>query len=237
MPQSFLITIWAFTLALSIFRYFEEDICIACFGHGRKIVSFIIGAMIPIIFLELLMDVYKEINTTDKLFALFLPFGFVLSFLIERHIYREKKQKNKKQELHGMYVVVSFIWALFLGVIFATEIQANLYMEILLLVTFCLFHIMGSIYVHHIDQAETNMHSQKLKRLVYGFAPVYGYLLADNFNMPREVTVALLAVFTGIITHTVVDDIMAEERKTVLAPFLAGNILFTFLFAVDIFLL
>lgn len=209
----------------------------ACFRHGREVVSFIIGAMIPIIFLELLMDVYKEINTTDKLFTLFLPLGFVLSFLIERHIYREKKQKNKKQELHKMYVIISFIWAFFLGVIFATDIQENLYMEILLLVTFCLFHIMGSIYVHHIDEKETNMHSQKLKRLTYGFAPVYGYLLASNFLLPHGMTIGLLAVFTGAMTHTIVDDIMAEERKTLLSWFLAGNILFTFLFAVNIFLL
>lgn len=235
--QNFLITIWAFTVGLSIFRYFEEDLCLACFKHGRKVVSFIIGAMISIIFLELLMDVYRNINSTNELLALFLPLGFVISFFIEKHIYSHPKRKNKKEELHKMYVIVSSISAFFLGIIFASDIQSTMFKEILLLVTFCLFHIMGSMYVHHIDEKETSMRSKKNKRLLYGFSPVYGLLLGLSLNLPKTVNVALLALFAGTMMHVIVDDIMTEEKKTSAGWFLAGLLFFTGLFAIDIFLL
>lgn len=237
MTQNFLITIWAFTVGLGIFRYFEEDICLACFKHGRKVVSFIIGAMISIIFLELLMDVYRNINSTNELLALFLPLGFIISFLIEKHIYSHPKRKNKKEELHKMYVIVSSISAFFLGIIFATDLQSTMFKEILLLVTFCLFHIMGSMYVHHIDEKETSMRSKKIKRLLYGASPVYGLLLGLSLNLSEPINVALLAIFAGAMMHIIVDDIMTEEKKTNVGWFLAGTLFFTGLFAMDIFLL
>lgn len=237
MEHTLLTTIWAFVIGLSIFRYFEEDICLASFTYGRKIVSFIIGAMIPIIFLELLNDVYLQIHTTHDILALLLPFGFIASFLIERHIYSHPKRKNKKKELHKMYAIVSSISAFLLGIIFATNIQATLYQEILLLVTFCLFHIMSSIYVHHIDEKETNMHSSKLRRLIYAFSPVYGFAFALTIQLPQVISVSLFAIFSGALMHVIVDDIMTEEKETILSWFLIGALLFTGLFTVDIFFL
>lgn len=237
MTQEFLITIWAFTIGLSIFRYFEENICLAGFKYGRKIVSFITGAMIPIIFLELLKDVYIDINITNELLALFLPIGFIISFLIEKHIYSHPKRKNKKEKLHSMYLVISSVSAFFLGIIFATDIQTNLYNEILLLVTFCLFHIMRSIYMHHIDNKETHMHSKKIKRLLYGASPIYGFLLGSLLNIHSTINIALLAIFSGAMMHIIVYDIMIEEKETILSYFLLGAIIFTGLFTIDIFLL
>lgn len=237
MPQSFLITIWAFTLGLSVFRYFEEDICLACFKHGRKVVSFIIGAMIPIIFLELLMDVYKEINATHEFFAFFLPLGFIISFFIEKHIYSHPKRKNKKEELHKMYVIISSISAFFLGIIFATDIQSTMFKEILLLVTFCLFHIMGSMYIHHIDEKETSMRSKKVKKLIYGASPIYGFLVGRILNSHTIINLILLAIFAGAMMHLIIDDIMTEEKKTNVGWFLTGALFFTGFFAIDIFLL
>ena len=193
--------------------------------------------MIPIIFLELLKDTYENIHETNDLLALFLPLGAIISYIIERHIYVDLRKKAKLRELHNMYLIFSSAFAFIIGMIFVDNLQSTLFEEILFLVTFLLFHLMSSIYMHHIDDTETKVrHTSLSVVLILAFTPMYGVIFATYAHISEIANTIILALFSGAYIHVVVDDIMAEERKTHALYFIGGAGFFSLLYAVSILL-
>ncbi len=238
MENSLVVAVWICVVVYGLFRFAEDHIRLGALPHARKIISFIVGAMIPIIFLELLKDTYENIHETNDLLALFLPLGAIISYIIERHIYGDLRKREKLHELHNMYLIFSSVFAFIIGMIFIDNLQETLFEEILFLITFLLFHLMSSIYMHHIDDTETKVrHTPLFIVLLLAFTPVYGVFFGTFVHISEVTNTIILALFSGAYIHVVVDDVMAEERKTHALYFVGGATFFSMLYAMSILLI
>lgn len=206
------ITIGIGIALMSIIKYFEDSFCLACRTNGRKIVSILIGAISVSIFVELLDDIYTGIHATQNLLVLFLPVGFIISLLIEKHI--NNHAKNRKLKELGIFAkMISFFSGLIIGILAFQIIQGTLVKEIfflLMLVSYDMIRDLSMHVIHEEKQKATT--TQKISRVFLSLSPVYGLLIAWSLPITPFYNVSLLALFGGAMIYIVAKEVLPKEK-------------------------
>ena len=224
-------------LTLSLLRYKTGSLCLACTKHGNKIMSFIIGAAIMLIFLHLLSVVYFEIGSLHPFLILLLPIGFCTFLFIEQHVQHHKRKDIQTEEARTVHLVLSAISRILVGFALIQNTQSSLVDGILLIFVFVLYDLIDTITLHSLHhRKEVVSMKHKLRRVLFSLAPVYGYVIGLLINIPRVIHFGIVAFLTGIILHAIFREIIPEEKRILPLYFSIGVLFFVGLFFLDAFL-
>jgi hypothetical protein len=222
-------------IALSVFKYYESKICVICHKQGKKVISFLVGATIITIFVELLDDVYLSVHSTNNLLILFLPFAFMILMLVERHIYRHRSKELMHKELKKMIKVLSFSSGFMIGLISVYDLKTTITTQIIFILFLLAFDFIRELSIHMIEgEHKVRTIPQKIKKVFYALSPVYGFTLAYFVAMPPYLKTSILSLFAGSMIYVLVKEVVVTREEKIQPPqFVAGALVMVAIFLVN----
>ena len=226
-----------FLLIVSILKYFEEKVCLACYDEDHKIISFIVGATVVSLFVELLNDIYLRIHDTHSLIVLLLPFAFIMLMLVERHIREHIDDYKKGSELQVLMKTLSFFAGILIRMVAAFYPQENMFEAVIFLGILTSYHFISAISVHFIHEKQSKDGKESFfGRILLVLSPFYGFAAVYFLNPSEIVNVSILTFFGCALIYVIIKEVLPKGKGTKISYFLAGAALLAAVFITDIFI-
>ncbi len=212
-------------IALSIFKYFENHICYICKKKGQNIISFIVGATIITVFVELLNDIYHNIHANNHLLIVFLPLAFICLMLVERHIHTQKDRKHRQRELKALIQVISFVSGFVIGMVALLDMHYDLVKHTIFILFLLSYDFIREISIRLIEKPRKRSSMQLVAYVFYCMSPIYGFLAARYLPISPGLKTVILASFGGAIMYVIVKEVIVRrEEKVQPIPLVIGSL-------------
>lgn len=210
-------------LVLAVVHYFSDRIHPEDPVIKHKLVSFVAGISITYIFLLLLPEVYKGIESLEKFLFLFILAGFASFHLIEKHIYQHESKETLHEELRVAHSAMFFFYHLIIGIILVGLVNINAVGGILFFVPI-LFHTAvssASLKGIHISIRKTI-----LLKIILSCSTLFGVLIAYFVMVPSPVLHSLLGFIVGSLLYIVIRDSIPKETEGKAIYFVLGVVVY-----------
>ncbi|MDA1061002.1 MAG: hypothetical protein O3B47_04370 [bacterium] len=231
-----LLIVVIFLVILTVIKFFEDSFCLDATSAGRKIVSFLTGAAIVTVFLDLLDEIYLGIHAINDFVVLVLPVAFIVVFLLENHIYHHSKKKKYKEQ-RILIKSISFLAGTLVGLIAMSNFQENIFKEIIFMALIVSYDLMREVSLHlmHEDRPEKLSKIDYLLKILMSSSPFFGFFLAYYFDISDLVNIILLTIFGGAVIYVLMREIIPKEKDIYPIPFLTGVVFLMAIFFMNFY--
>ena len=220
-------------VVLAVVHYFSDRIHPENPAFRHKIVSFVAGISITYIFLLLLPEVYRGIESLHQLLFLFILAGFASFHLIEKHIYQHRKKDKLHEELRVAHSSMFFVYHFVIGILLVELLNINLVEGFLFFIPI-LFH--AAVSSASLKGIHISIRERILLKSVLSCSTLFGVLLAYFVLTPSNVLHALLGFIVGSLLYIVIRDSIPKETVGKARFFVLGVVVYTLIIGLFWFL-
>ncbi len=210
-------------LVLAVVHYFNERIHPKDPVIEHKLVSFVAGISITYIFLLLLPEVYKGIESLNQFLFLFILAGFACFHLIEKHIYQQESKETLHEELRVAHSTMFFFYHFVIGILLVELLNINVVGGVLFFVPI-LFHT--ALSSASLKGIHISIRERILLKIVLSCSTLFGVLLAYFAMIPPHILHALLGFIVGGLLYIVIRDSIPKETTGKAIYFVLGVVVY-----------
>ena len=219
-------------LILAIVHYFSENIEPTDPASRHKLVSFVAGISITYIFVLLLPEVYRGIESLHEFLFLFILSGFACFHLIEKHIYQHESKEVLHEELRIAHSSMFFFYHLIIGILLVELVNINVLSGILFFVPI-VFHV--AVSSASLKGIHISIRDRIMLKIVLSCSTLLGVLIAYVFIVPSNILHALLGFIVGSLLYVVIRDSMPKETGGKAIYFVLGVVVYAIIIGVTWF--
>ncbi len=224
---------------LSFISFFQEEFCLYCSLHRKRLISFAAGISVTYIFLVLLPDVYQGTVYLDQRMFLFVLIGFVIFHLIEKHVFQHARKDELYHELTIVHQWSLFIYYVLAGIAIVRLVSANVLTGVLFFLPLVFHSAINDIVVHrsheilHEKDHKLRRHARQkrlihpLRRLFFASATLIGVVLATAFAISAQISFALTGLVAGMLFLLVIRETIPPEKEGDPLFFVIGVLAYT----------
>ncbi|MEE9323586.1 MAG: hypothetical protein V3U72_03500 [Candidatus Aenigmarchaeota archaeon] len=208
---------------LAVVHYFNERIQPRDLVIRHRLVSFVAGISITYIFLQLLPEVYKGIESLNHFLFMFILTGFACFHLIEKHIYQHESKILLHEELKVAHSSLFFFYHLVIGILLVGLVKINIVGGILFFIPI-LFHTavssasLGGIHI--------SIRKRIMLKIALSCSTLLGVLIAYFVMVPSYLLHALLGFIVGSLLYIVIRDSIPKETEGKAIYFVLGVVVY-----------
>ena len=194
--------------------------------YKNEIMSLAAGISLAYLLLFLLPELYRGVETIQKLLFVFVLIGALSFHLVEKYIYQHSKKNKIIEEISVFHSLSFFVYHFVIGVVLVNLLQTNILTGTLFLLPILSYIAVGQVSLKEIHAKVTEKLAVKV---LLSFSTLIGIIEAIFLPLPTKVFYSLLGFIGGaMLYHVMRENIPAENGGDGLW-FLLGAFLYTLL--------
>ena len=210
-------------LVLAVVHYFNEKFDLEDPAKRHKVVSFVAGISITYIFLLLLPEVYRGVESLNQFLFLFILAGFACFHLIEKHIYQHESKEMLHEQLRVVHSATFFFYHFVIGILLVGLVEKNITGGLLFFIPI-LFHT--AVSGASLSGIHISIREKIILKIILSCSTLFGVLLAYSMAVPSNVLHALLGFVVGSLLYMVIRDSIPKETEGKAIYFVLGIVVY-----------
>lgn len=210
---------YVLTVILSLADFLSEGLLHPKQKYRERLLSFAAGVAVTYLLIKLLPEIYERVTNGGNILFFMILLGFLIIFLIERHLYKHKMKTRFKREHRIFHLSFFFIYNFLIGTLLVDFVNRGSEEALLFFVPFLLYTIVEIL-------PREFKFEHKYQGILYSAAPIYGTILAMNVRFGALYYNTTLALITGALLYLILREAIPPEKQAHTKFYILGTVFY-----------